>query len=639
LATKTSAKKETSRAESSRPKSDHDILAKITDEFLTQKLYQAIVAHGEPAKLADIQKSLEDDSISLGLIKQGLVNHPQRFVQVDRRWDVSTRYLDRQRPAIKILEEILTTFGSPMAAWDAAHELGLVFHRSTEGQQNTAERLLTSSATFFPVLAGTETKYGLSSWLLDVQDSYKTNDDLLFFNFLPSDALKPFESLSLDWETDPAVSASKVIAATSGKPAIVDNRLLLALAYIKVGDDFEARSMYSAFLKAEDLVALPGHRWTNTAGLTQLRDQFRKLGQAIAENPVEDETEAETAVPLSVTEQDLTEIERILNDSTEKAVHAVELLDQLYETSPGDPTFDVDIQTLAAALNLASDKFEWVGYDSYRPIDTLPPFIGQVPESLQFPVVPLVETPEGEVQDQMIEDEGFERGLEREILSPFAQDVNDQEPAEHTIWPNGETAASESVRLVLKAHHKEIFTFPLVQIPSGFIALEPKVVEITLRDISGRSYQAFADNETQLLYGLGLFDLYADVIADSGAVITLQKTSTPGEFLFINKNETDPEIYITPERLQFLQDYRAEIESGPSAATYDLVKYILEHSNAAMTFLSILTELNVIRRVRRRQLASILSAWSGFSVRAGSWTFDAKKAVQGFNKSKRKYML
>jgi hypothetical protein len=74
-------------------------------------------------------------------------------------------------------------------------------------------------------------------------------------------------------------------------------------------------------------------------------------------------------------------------------------------------------------------------------------------------------------------------------------------------------------------------------------------------------------------------------------------------------------------------------------ATYDLVKYILEHSNAAMTFLSILTELNVVRRVRRRQLASILSAWSGFSVRAGSWTFDAKKAVQGFNKSKRKYVL
>jgi hypothetical protein len=239
----------------------------------------------------------------------------------------------------------------------------------------------------------------------------------------------------------------------------------------------------------------------------------------------------------------------------------------------------------------------------------------------------------------MIEDEGFERGLDREILSPYAQDVNDQEPAELTVWPDEESASSDSVRLVLKAHHKEIFTFPLVQIPAGFISLEPKIVEITLRDLSGRSYQAFADNETQLLYGLGLFDLYADVIADSGAVIHLQKTATPGEFVFANKNETDPEMYISPERMQFLQDYRSEIESGPSIATYELVRFILEHSNAAMTFLSILTELNVVRRVRRRQLASILSAWSGFSVRAGAWSFDAKKAVAGFEKGKRKYII
>lgn len=639
MATKISAKKDTLRAESARPKSDQEILAGNTDEFLVQKLYQAIIAHGEPAKLADIQKSLEDDSISLGLIKQGLVNHPQKFVQVDRRWDVSTRYLDRQRPAIKILEEIISMYGTPMAAWDAAHELGVVFRKSTEGQQNTSERLLTSSPGFFGIQAGSETKYGLRSWLLDANDSYKTTTDLLFYNFLPADVLKPYEGLKLDWEEEPAESASKVLAATPGKPAIVDNRLLLLLAFLELGDDYDANFLYESFQKSSDLTVLPGHRWTNAIGAQIFRDQFRKIGQSIAENPIEEEVELETAVPLSVTEQDLTEIERILGESSERAIHAVELLDQLYEISPGDPTFDVDILTLVEALNANSDKFEWVGYDSYRPVDSLPPFIGQVPESLEFPVVPLVETPEGDIQDQMIEDEGFERGLDREILSPYAQDVNDQEPAELTVWPDEESASSDSVRLVLKAHHKEIFTFPLVQIPAGFISLEPKIVEITLRDLSGRSYQAFADNETQLLYGLGLFDLYADVIADSGAVIHLQKTATPGEFVFANKNETDPEMYISPERMQFLQDYRSEIESGPSIATYELVRFILEHSNAAMTFLSILTELNVVRRVRRRQLASILSAWSGFSVRAGAWSFDAKKAVAGFEKGKRKYII
>jgi hypothetical protein len=639
LVTKTNAKKDSPRSESSKPKSSPDNLAAVTDEYLVQKIYQAIIAHGEPAKLIDIQKSVEDDSISLGLIRQALASHPQKFVQVDRRWDVSTRYLDIQRPAIKILEEILSTYGSPMAAWDAGHEMGLVFHRSTEGQQVIVERLLGSSPNFFSIQAGTETKYGLKSWLLDIQDSYKTQDDILFYNYLPSDALAPFENLELDWENDPAGSAAKVLSKAHGKPAVVDNRLLLLLAFNDLQDDFDARAIYSAFSKSEDLVSLPGRRWTSSAGAELLRDQFRKLGQAIAESPVEEEPEAEAAVPLSISPQDIVEIARILSESTEKAVHVSDLLDQLYEITPGDPSYDADIESLTQVLNNSADKFEWLGYDWYRPIGTLPPFIGQVPETLQFPVVPIVETPEGDVQDQMLEDEGFERGLEREILSPYAQDVNDQEESEHTVWPESEAGDPSSIRLVIKAHHKEIFTFPLCQIPHGFIAAEPKIVEVTLHDLSGRSYQAFADNKTQLLYGLGLFDLYADVIPDSGAVIHLNKTSTPGEFQFINKNETDPDIYIAPDRLQFLQDYRTEVESGPSVATYELVRYILEHSNAAMTYLAILTELNIVRRVKRRQLASILSAWTGFSVRSGLWSFDPKKAAQGFNKSKRKYII
>ncbi len=638
MATKATAKKEASRPEVTRP-SEQTATSRITDEYLIQKLYQAIVAHGEPAKLADIQKAVDDESISLGLIRQGLGSYPQKFVQVDRRWDVSTRYLDRQRPAFKILEEILTTYGSPMAAWDAGHELGLVFHRSSEGQQAIASRMLSSSDLFFPIQTGNETKYGLRSWLLDLQDSYKSLDDILFYNYLPSDALKPFESLKLDWENDPVGSAVKAISAAPGKPSVVDNRLLLLLAYQELGEDFDGKALYAAFIKSQELVALPGHRWTNQVGGELLREQFKKLGQAIVDNPTEDDVETEAVVPLTVSAQDMVEIERILNASSERALHTVDLLEQVYEISAGDPSFDADLNSLESALAGAKDKYQWVGFDLYRPTNTLPPFIGQVPETLVFPTVPLVETPEGDVQDQLIEDEGFERGLEREILSPYAQDVNDQEQPADTLWPDTEQGSSSSARLVLKAHHKEIFTFPLVQFPAGFIPTDPQVVEISLKDSSGRSYQAFADNETQLLYGLGLFDLYADITPESGAVITLTKTSVPGEFLFIHKGETDAEVYVSPERMQFLQDYRAEVESGPSIATYELVRYILEHSNAAMSFLSILTELNIVRRVRRRQLASILSAWSGFSVRAGAWSFDAKKAAQGFNKSKRKYII
>ena len=195
------------------------------------------------------------------------------------------------------------------------------------------------------------------------------------------------------------------------------------------------------------------------------------------------------------------------------------------------------------------------------------------------------------------------------------------------------------IRCVLKAHHKEIGTFPMCQIPQGFLATEPAIVELTLRDREGAIYQVFADYETQLLYGLGLFDLYAEIAADSGAIFLLEKTPVPGEFRFVNDNETDPDVYVSPERLEQLQDYRAKLENGPAVATYDIVQYLLEHSNQAMSFLSLLTEVNIVRRVTRRQLASILSAWSGFSARAGLWSFNSKKAAQGFNKAKRKYII
>jgi hypothetical protein len=634
----TKAKKELVRPEAVRPVVEVDPVLTLTEETLVQSIFQAIIAHGEPAKLVDIQKSVADDSITLGLIRKVLTSHPRRFVQRDRRWDVSTRYLDGQRPALKILEEILTTYGAPMAAWDAAHELGLVFHRSTEGQQKIAERLLFSSDIFFPVPTGTETKFGLTSWLLDIQDRYKSTGDLLFYNYLSVDALKPYSSLKLDWEADPVGAALQVIDATPGSPKVVDNRLLLLMAYLDLAEDFDAEAIYVALTRTEQLVALPGHRWTNTAGIQALRALFTKQSLSIADSPEEEEPETEPSIPLAVSLADLVEIERIFNDTPDKAIRISDLLDQIYEVTPGDPTYDVDSATLTAALVAVPDKFTWVGYDQFRLCGTLPPIIGQVPESLQFPVVPQVETPEGDVLDQILDEEGFERGLEKEILSPYAQDVNDQEESAVTIWPNDESAESKSIRLVLKAHHKEIFTFPLVQIPPGFITQEPAVVEITLQDSSGKSYQAFADNSTQLLYGFGLFDLYADIVADSGAVIKLEKTATPGEFLFLNQNENDPDIYVSPERLQVLQEYREEIEAGPSVATYDLVRYILEHSNSAMSFLSILTELNIVRRVKRRQLASILSAWSGFSVRAGLWSYDSKKAAQGFNKSKRKYV-
>ena len=263
MATKTSQKKTaTAPKTTSASPAANSRLAQIADEFLMQRVYQAIVAHGEPAKIADIVRTIDDDAIGLGLVRHAISSHPHHFLSVDRRWDISTRYLDRQRPALKTLEEIVANYGEPMAAWEASHELAAVLNRSGEGTLPTVDKLFRYSGTFFTAGTPQDVRYGLTSWLLTKEDQY-TDADLLFYNYLPADAPNPYVGLSLDWENHPEQSALDVLAATPESPAIVDNRLLMFLAYKALEDDFDGPAIYSALIGSGQLIALPRHRWTN----------------------------------------------------------------------------------------------------------------------------------------------------------------------------------------------------------------------------------------------------------------------------------------------------------------------------------------------------------------------------------------
>ncbi len=613
----------------------------VADEYLVHRLHQAIVSHGEPVKIADIARGIDDEAISMGLIRNTLTRYPQRFLSIDRRWDINTRYLDKQRPAQRLLEEIVANYAAPITAWDAAHEFALVSGRTPEGVLATIEKIFRGSGRFAELTVSGNPRYVSSTWLLDTSDDYLTDSDVLFYNFLPADAPDAYASLKLDWENDPVTAVETLLQKTSAKtPRIIDNRLVQYLAFKALGEDFDARALYGELLASDRLVVLSEHRWSDPETVQALRNYYIERAQSLAELPEEEEAEVEESTPLNVSEDDLLEFDHIIADADEKAVRATFLLQEVFEIGAGDRTFANDIQTVIDSLRSRPERFTWVGYDRFRAPDSLPLYIGQVPESLLFPVVPQIETLDGDLMDQMLDDEGFERGLEREVLSSVAQDANDQEPSENTVWPDGVSADSTTIDLVLKAHHKEIGTFPLCQIPQGFLATEPNIVELTLRDKNGSSFQAFADYDTQLIYGIGLFELYGEIAADSGAVIRLEKTNIPGEFLFINTGETHADIYVSPERTAQLQAYRNDVvEAGPTVSSYDIVKYVLESSNSAKSYLALLTETNIVRRVSRRQLASILSAWSGFSHKSGLWTFDSKKATAGFNKAKRKYTI
>jgi len=612
----------------------------LAAEVLLTLLHRGLVRLGEPARVGEVARETGEETITPALARHIMATHSRRFVAVDRRWDITSRYLDKNRPLERILEELIAIYGAPLPTGEAAGELAQITGRVREHFDDVAPRLL-RGAPFFPVAGGLA--YGLRSWLLDLTS--EREEDMLFYNYLSADKLAPFAKAAkgLDWEGNPSGSAQAIIRAGGGQP--IDNRVVQYIAWQALSEEFDGAVLYDALATdRETFLALPDHRWLLTEALAALRGLWQTQAAQAADMAVEEPAaEAVAAVetpakPLEITDEDAEEIAHFF-DGLEDIVRVPDLLTQVFEVRPGSRTFADDTRTLIEYLRSKPDKFVWVGADRFRAPGTLPPYIGQIPESLTFPSLPRFETADGEILDQLLAEEGFEEGLQEEILDPVAQDVNDQEAASRTRWPEGASADASRLRVVLKAHHKEIGTFPLAQIPTGFFPTEPNIVELTLRDSTGNAYPIYVDYDVQLAYGL--FDVYSEIAAESGAVVYLEKTDKPDEYTFIVENETDPGVFVSPARMEELLDFRTEVESGAPMSTYDIVRRILDHygSKKGCSFLTLLTEVNLVRRTPRRLLASILSGYSAFHPRAGRWTFDPKKEPEGFDKSKTEFIL
>jgi hypothetical protein len=610
----------------------------LAQETLTTLLHRALVRLGEPARVGEVAREVGDDVVTPALARHQMETEPRRFVAVDRRWDVTSRYLDKTRPLEHILGEVITLYGAPIPINEVAGELAQITGRVKEYYAEVAPRLL-RGAPFFPIAGGLA--YGLRSWLLDLTSEREA--DLLFYNYLGAEKLAPFQSAAkgLDWADNPTGAALAILTAGKGHP--VDNRVVQYFAWKALGEDFDGAALYDAIATdRETFLALSDHRWLLRDSLEPLRVLWRAQAVQAAETAVE-EPAMEAAVtveappkPLEVTEEDAEEIAGYF-EGHEDTIPVGDLLTHVFEIRPGSRTFAADAETLTEYLRAHPAQYLWVGADRFRAPDTLPLYIGQLPESLTFPTLPRFETADGEILDQMLADAGLEEGLQDEILDPVAQDVNDQEPADVTRWPEGATPDAARLRLVLKAHHKEIGTFPLAQVPPGFFPAEPNIVELTVRDASGNGYPVYVDHDVHLVYGL--FDVYAEIAAESGAVVHLEKTDKPDEYKFVDENESDPGVFVSPARLEELLEFRNEVESESAISTYDIVRRILDHYRKGCSFLTLLTETNLVRRTPRRLLASILSGYSAFHPRANRWTFDAKKEPEGFDKSKTGYIL
>ena len=64
-------------------------------ELLTTLLHRALVRLGEPARIGDVARETGEEAVTPALARHIMETHPRRFVAVDRRWDITSRYLDK----------------------------------------------------------------------------------------------------------------------------------------------------------------------------------------------------------------------------------------------------------------------------------------------------------------------------------------------------------------------------------------------------------------------------------------------------------------------------------------------------------------------------------------------------------------
>jgi hypothetical protein len=611
---------------------DNPVLKEAT-RYVEDQAYTALLGYKQPARAAEIIGAIGKEQYTAKLFRY-ILSSSSRFAIIDRKWDLEVRYEDRERPLERVLREIIAEYGMPMLIEQMGNELSSIFERPAEYYVAMLPRILSDEQKFFKI---TQRCYGFRPWLMEVTSDEE--EDIIFDNDINASELQALEGTAgkVDWTAEKLVIAVVSFATKVGKP--VDNKIVSLFRWRAIGEAYDPVETFAQLFASHQLVWMSDGRWA-TKEMTDRYDALLvEMAGELAEEIIEEATpsaieKAEVAediaptMTLTISENDLEEVFQIVSAGGQAKMSTI--LESIFEVSPRDPIYAIAAEGLGDAMR-ADARFAWVGNERWRMADTVPAHIHEIPTSLSLTKLNF-ETPEGESLEIELEDEGLEGGLDAEIKNPLVQDIGDQEP----VTEQDELPAMESIRCVVTRHHKLLGTFPLCQVPRTFFPLGPKIIEVTL--VEGEKHgDIWINQETGLIYDMAQW--YEVAMPESGAVFELVKTAKSDEFNFVNKTDTDPLVFVSQSRIEELLKL-AEEPRVAEMTTFELMSELLQSHRKGVPFVTLFTEVNLVRRSTRRLIASILSSYYPFYQRPKSalWQFDEKKADQGFKKAKRKYI-
>jgi hypothetical protein len=591
----------------------------IARDYADRLILETLIALYEVVKPSEIAERLQEHGLGLAAVRSLLASNERRFAYSERRWIPAARVESAGRPLVEKIRVMVDRFGGPMPLAMVVNEAARSNGDAPEDWAEPVRRVVQTDDRLFLTK---DERVALGDMVFVASD--ETLDRALALNGVSTEAFEEARKTlaGFDWyQTDAILKALE-------RTAPVDARVLGAVAWSELNpQDPTACHHYDWREFNAELLSVPGFIYASDHTLVPESEAKRWLSAAVKlADKVTATIEVEDATPIELKRDDVERLVKAVTNSKD-TVTATELLEKFFEITPTVRTFPDDLANVMKALK-AEKNVWWVGGDRFRVPGSAPDYITELPEPFQFVRTPHLQD-DGDPVDLELTDDGLSSSLRKLIAHPLATDVNDEDPT-----PAPKTMP-ETLRLVLKPIHRELGTFPLSQFPTGWLDDEPEIQEAVFVNRDGRTLQVWINTRVRLIFGL--IDWWLDQPVESGAVFSLSKTNKPNVFEFAWLDQTDPVVYISSQRMEELREIAARTAD---LSTFDVVREVMAHWPKGTDFLTLLWEVNVVRRTSRRMLASILSSYVCFYQRSGSpvWHYDHKKVEQGFDKTKKKFI-
>ena len=584
------------------------------DRLILEKLSEMDVA----VKLGELADKLSDEGLGLAAVRSLMASNPDVFAFHERRWMPAARLNSIGRPVAEIMRALLDSFGAPVSFNMILTEVARVRQQEVEVLESTVRRFAERDPNF--VLLDDD-RVAMIKWGFVANE--ETLERALAINGINRERYEEVKAKlgNLDFR-----GSNWAVEALKHAPLSLKEISAVAFGSIN-SDNPRSTLIYNIKDVLRAVFSVPGYVYITDGTLVTEAEAKNLVSSAVKlAQKLTPTIDVDDAQPIELKPEDIAKVVKKVVES-EESVTSTKLLEEYFEITPGTKTFIDDFANMNNALR-ADASVVWVGGDRFRKAGNVPDYIHEIPAPFEF-FQSGVLNEENEEVDVELTDEGLNSSLRKLLQHPLALDVEDED-----IQPALKNQP-DSIRLVMKSIHRELGTFPLAQLPTGWISDEPKVQETIFVDGSGKELQVWVNNETRLMYGL--IDWWLDQPIESGAVFTLTRTPELNVFDFAYLDQPDPVVYISTQRMEELRTLGAEAEGK---STLDLLIEVMSHWPKGADYLTVLAEINVARRTSRRLVASLLSSYQCFYQRSGSpvWHFDSKKVEQGFDKSKKKFI-